>query len=122
MKENIQLFFEYSKASVYASASRDDYALYHYMECKNIGKKISDSCLDKALSYCGLGSVLYYMEEYELSLRSFLKAREIRENILELEHSDMGSMFNNIGCNMYMLERNNEALAHFKMAEAIFSS
>lgn len=28
--DNILLFFEYSKASIYASAGRDDYALYWY--------------------------------------------------------------------------------------------
>lgn len=30
MGENILLFFEYSKASIYASAGRDDYALHYY--------------------------------------------------------------------------------------------
>lgn len=31
-----------------------------------------------ALPYCGLGSCLYHAEEYEYSLRCFLKAKEIR--------------------------------------------
>lgn len=65
---------------------------------------------DKALAYCGLGSVLFNMEEYEWSLRSFLKAREYRENLLGVESVDTATVFNNLGCCMFMIDRNKEVL------------
>lgn len=70
---------------------------------------------DKALAYCGLGSVLFNMEEYEWSLRSFLKAREYRENLLGVESVDTATVFNNLGCCMFMIDRNKEAYAYFKL-------
>ena len=76
------------------------------MECRKLGDRLPYNSPDKALAYCGLGSILNNMEEYELSLRAYLKAREIREKMLDFEHPDLGAVFNNLGCNMYMLERN----------------
>lgn len=57
--ENTLLFFEYSKASIYASAGRDDYALYWYFQCKYMSDKLPYTNPDRALAYCGLGSVIY---------------------------------------------------------------
>ena len=59
--------------SVYESAGRDDLALSSFLNAKNIGNKLPSNSPDKALSFCGLGMVLYNIEEWELSLRSFLK-------------------------------------------------
>lgn len=46
------------------------------------------------------------MEEYELALRSFLKAREIREKLHGVEHVDTATTYSNLGSCMFMLERN----------------
>lgn len=51
------MFFEYSKASVYASAGRDDYALNGYYNCKSLSDKLPYTNPDRSLAYCGLGSV-----------------------------------------------------------------
>lgn len=40
LPDNINLFFEYSKASIYSSAGRDDYALVGYMSCKVLSDKL----------------------------------------------------------------------------------
>lgn len=45
------------------------------------------------------------MEEYELSLRCFLKAREIREKLHGVEHVDTAASYNNLGCCMFMIDR-----------------
>lgn len=92
------------------------------MACKKICDKLPDNNPDMALAYCGLGSVLYNMEEYELSLRCYLKCREIRESLFGVEHPDTAATFNNLGCNMFMLERSHEALAYFKLSEAVFNA
>lgn len=75
LPDNINLFFEYSKSSIYSSAGRDDYALVGYMTCKIISDKLQYTQPDRALAYCGIGSTLFNIEEYTLATRSFLKAR-----------------------------------------------
>lgn len=86
------------------------------MNCKLVGDKLPYANPDRALPYCGIGCTLYNVEDYELSLRAFLKAREIREVLFGVEHTDTATCFNNLGCCMMMLERNKEALAYFKFA------
>ena len=59
------------------------------------------------------------MEEPAWALRLFLKAREIREDTLGGDTVDTATVYNNLGCCMYMLERNEEAKAYFELAQAI---
>jgi tetratricopeptide (TPR) repeat protein len=89
------------------------------MQCKAISDRLPYTNPDRSLAYCGLGSVLFNTEEWKISLRAFLKAREIREKLYGAEHADTAATFNNLGCCMFMLERNHEALAYFKLAHAI---
>ena len=58
---------------MYESAGRDDFALQKYLNCKGLGERTEFNNPDRALAFCGLGSVLYHMEEYKLSARCFLK-------------------------------------------------
>ena len=101
------------------SAGRDDYALYYYMQAKNFSDRLPYINPDRSLAYCGLGHVLFNTEEYVMSLRAYLKAREIRETLYGSEHIDTATIYNNLGCCMYMLERNSEALAYFNISHAI---
>ncbi len=71
---------------------------------------------DRSLAYSGLGSVLFSTEEFEMAMRAFLRAREIREKLYWVEHVDTACCYNNLGCCMYMLERNQESVAYFKLA------
>ncbi|KAL4481373.1 hypothetical protein ABPG72_010526 [Tetrahymena utriculariae] len=122
LPDQINIFFDYSKAAVYSSAGRDDYALHYLMICKQLGDRLPYSNPDRALAYSGLGATLYNCEEYEFALRCFLKCREVRENLYGIEHTDTACTFNNLGCAMFMLERNHESLAYFKLAEAVFEA
>lgn len=63
--------------------------------------KLSSDHPDRALPYCGLGSVLYHMEEYELSARAFMKARILRENSIGDENIENAIIFNNLGCALH---------------------
>jgi len=74
---------------------------------------------DLAFAFCGLGSVMFYMEEPAWALRLYLKAREIRESTLGGDTVDTATVYNNLGCCMFMLERNQEAKAYFELANAI---
>jgi len=106
LPDAIELYFEYSKASVYESAGRDDLALQHFLNARVFGNKLPTNNPDRALAFCGLGLVFYNIEEYSFALRSFLKARESRESVLGIETVDTATVFNNLGCCMFMLDRN----------------
>lgn len=108
LTDGLELFFEFTKGGVYESAGRDDMALSAYLSARLFSNKLPTNNPDKALVYCGMGSVFFNMEEYEWALRSYLKAREYRENCIGIETVDTATVFNNLGCCMLMLERNKE--------------
>jgi tetratricopeptide (TPR) repeat protein len=104
---------------VYLSAGKDDYAFSAFFNCRAYSDKLNYLNPDRALCYCGLGEVLYNAEEYELGTRCFLKAREIREKLLGMESVDTATVFNNLGCCFFMIDRNKEALSYFKIAATV---
>lgn len=77
---------------------------------------------DQAFAYCCLGSVMYHVDEPAWALRCYLKARKIREERLGGDTVDTATVYNNLGCCMYMLERNQECKAYFELANAIFEA
>ena len=112
------MFFILSIASVYESSGKDDLALYQYIKAKDLNLTPYNHP-DIAFPYCGLGSVLYHVEEPTWALRLYLKARDIREKTLGGDTVDTATVYNNLGCCMFMLERNEEAKAYFELANAI---
>lgn len=105
-----ELFFEMSLGSVYESAGKDQIALSSYIRAMhgNNSKqnKLAYNHPDEAFPYCGMGSVFYHMDEPAWALRCYLKARTIREDRLGGDTVDTATVYNNLGCCMYMLERN----------------
>jgi len=75
---------------------------------------------DLAFAFCGLGSVLYHLEEPAWALRLYLEARTHREKTLGGDTVDTATIYNNLGCCMFLLERNEEAKAYFELSNAIF--
>ena len=75
---------------------------------------------DLAFAYCGLGSAFYDLDEPEWSLRFYLMARKIRETTIGGDTVDTGTVYNNLGCCMFRMERNGEAKALFELTDAIF--
>lgn len=104
LRNELELFFEMSLGSVYESAGKDEIALSCYIKARKIPLVYNHP--DQAFPYCGLGSVLYHMDEPAWALRCNLKAREIREERLGGDTVDTATVYNNLGCCMYMLERN----------------
>ena len=60
------------------------------------------------------------MEEPSFALRLYLKAKTVREETIGGDTVDTATVYNNLGCCMFMLERNQEAKAYFELANAIF--
>ncbi len=61
LKNELELFFEMSLGSVYESCGKDEIAMSCYMRAKRI--QLVYNHPDQAFPYCGLGSVLYHMDE-----------------------------------------------------------
>jgi tetratricopeptide (TPR) repeat protein len=74
LKKEQEMFFILSIASVYESCGKDDLALYQYIKAKDLNLTPFNHP-DIAFPYCGLGSVLYHMEEPTWALRLYLRAR-----------------------------------------------
>jgi hypothetical protein len=53
-----------------------------------------------------MGSVIFNMEEPSFALRLYLKAKIIREETIGGDTVDTATVYNNLGCCMFMLERN----------------
>jgi hypothetical protein len=51
-----------------------------------------------------------------------LKARKIREERLGGDTVDTATVYNNLGCCMYLLERNQECKAYFQLSNAIMEA
>lgn len=96
LRPEIELFFELSLGSIYESSGRDELALAKYLSSKEI--KLAYNHPDQAFPYCGLGSILFHMEEPKWALRSYSKAREIREERLGGDTVDTATVYNNLGC------------------------
>ena len=101
-----------SLGSIYESCNLDDIALARYMDAIEINLMFGNHP-DYAFPYMGLGSVMYHIDEPAWALRCFLKARKIREDNLGGDCVDTATVYNNLGCCMFMLERSEEAKAYF---------
>lgn len=110
-----------SLGSVYESGGKDEIAISCYMEALT-DVQLPYNHPDAAFPYCGLGSVFYHVDEPAWALRCFLKAREIREERLGGDTVDTATVYNNLGCCMYMLERFQEARAYHKLSNAIMEA
>jgi hypothetical protein len=84
--------------------------------------KLPSNHPDEAFPYCCLGSVMYHIDEPAWALRCFLKARKIREERLGGDTVDTATVYNNLGCCMFILERNQESKAYFELANAILEA
>jgi tetratricopeptide (TPR) repeat protein len=104
LRPELELYFEMSLGSVYESCGKDDIAIGCYRRALDI--TLPKNHPDEAFAYCGLGSVLYHIDEPAWALRCYLKAREIREERLGGDTVDTATVYNNLGACMLMLERN----------------
>jgi hypothetical protein len=70
LRGELELYFLLSLASVCESSGRDEMALDLYLKAKKV--KLTYNHPDSAFAYCGLGSVLYHMDEPAWACRAYL--------------------------------------------------
>jgi len=116
------LFFDLSKAAILESWGMDELALAQYCVSLRTSERLEHTHPDKAIVWCGLGSALYHLGKHVLSLRAYLKAKEIREMYIGGDTVDTATVYNNLGVCMYFLERYQESFAYFQLSEAILDT
>ena len=114
------LFFNLSFGSLYDTLNYDIMAMKYYNECIRITEKLIGADTDTALPYCFIGELFLKLEEYHWALRSFLKAKKIREETIGGETPDTASIYNNLGVVSYYLESYLPAKGFFKLAYEIY--
>ena len=114
------LFFNLSFGSLYDTLNYDIMAMKYYNECIRITEKLIGADTDTALPYCFIGELFLKLEEYHWALRSFLKAKKIREETIGGETPDTASTYNNLGVVSYYLESYLPAKGFFQLAYEIY--
>ena len=95
LKPDIELFFEMAKAAIYESCQKDELALAQYYSSKPFSDRLGFNNPDRALIYCGLGSVLTHLNQHSLALRSYLMAKKIRERCIGGDTIETATVYNN---------------------------
>ena len=119
LNDDQELFFALSLAAIYESCGKDELALGQYFVAKTYSDKLKYNSPDKALVYCGIGSVLHHLGHNELAARSFLNAKRIREKWVGPDTVDTATVYNNLGVVFFALGRFKESHAYFELGEAI---
>ena len=116
------LFFNLSFGSLYDTLGYDLVALRYYYESTRITEKLIGADTDTSLPYCFLGELFVKLQEYNWALRSFLKAKKIREETIGGETPDTAATYNNLGVVAYCMESYLPAKGFFKLAYEIYKS
>lgn len=77
-----------------------------------------------ALTYSNMGAALYHLKRYDLALRCFYTAQQIRFlclNVSSDEFVDIGTTLNNIGVCLFQLDRFQESYLYMQSAEEIMT-
>ena len=117
-----KIFLSLAVGSVYESASNDERALAEYLVALRQLQTIAvyQGTLLAATVYSCLGGVYYHLSQYDFAADYFFRALEIREELLPQNHVDVGSMLNNIGVVLHLLDRPSDSLTLMYRAQAIF--
>ena len=116
------LFFNLSFGSLYETLGYDVQALKYYYESTRITEKLIGADTDTSLPYCFLGELFVKLQEYNWALRSFLKAKKIREETIGGETPDTAATYNNLGVVAYCMESYLPAKGFFKLAYEIYKA
>jgi tetratricopeptide (TPR) repeat protein len=114
------LFFHLSFGSLYDTLGYDIIAFKYYQDSFRITEKLVGMDTDASLPYCFLGEMFVKLQEYNWALRSFLKAKNIREETIGGETPDTAATYNNLGVVAYCMESYLPAKGYFKLAYEIY--
>ena len=115
-----ELFFNLSYGSLYEKLDYDLMAMRYYLEACHISEKFISANPDNALPFCFLGEFFLKIQEFEWSLRAYIKAKEIREYTIGGDTIDTATIYNNLGVISYCMESYMPANGYFQLAYEIY--
>lgn len=118
----VNIFFNLIFGSLYERLDFDIEAMKYYYEAKNYSDKLPPVDPDGALVYCFLGELFIKLKEYSWAMRSYLKAKKIREDTIGGDTPDTAAVYNNLGVVAYHLQSYLPAHGYFTLAYEIYKS
>mmetsp|Transcript_129600 Transcript_129600/g.223951 ORF Transcript_129600/g.223951 Transcript_129600/m.223951 type:complete len:262 (-) Transcript_129600:1593-2378(-) len=117
------LFLRLAIGSVFESAGQDEQALAEYFEGRRqaAAHGLPPNHPTHATLNSAIGAVYVHMSQFDLAADHFLKALDLREQILGPRHVDVGLVLNNIGCCLAILDHTEDALQMYYRAQEIFA-
>lgn len=116
------LFFNLSFGSLYETLGYNIKAMKYFSEAFLNSEKMINVDPDKALPFCFLGEYFVKVQEFDWALRSYLRAKELRENSIGGDTPDTASIYNNLGVVAYCMESYLPADGYFKLAYEIYKN
>ncbi len=113
-------YFVFSIGLSYESADLQQMAIATYDLARQLAEQAfgASSCL-VASALCQAGCIWFHQRQITASLRSFFKARSIREDAMGYDHADTASLLNNIAACFDCLNRFTEARDCYTSAREI---
>lgn len=117
----IDLYFNLIMGNLFVDLELYSQAFYFFSEAKvKTYSKFSGGNPDSALLFCFLGRLFLRINEPEIAIRCYWKAKLIREKIIGGDSLDCATVYNNLGVCFYYLKSYYEAHAFFKLAYEIY--
>lgn len=117
----INLYFSLQFGNIFMSMNLFSKALIFLNTAKVISNtNMSSGNPDIALVYCYLGYFFIKLNEPDLALRCYWKAKFLRESIIGGDTLDTATVYNNIGVCFYYLKSYYEAHCYFKLSYEIY--
>jgi len=117
-----EMYFNLTLGYLYETLGYNFQAMKYFSEALHNHEKLISFSPDIALPFCFLGEFFTKMQEYEWALRSYEKAKMVREEIIGGDTIDTATIYNNLGVVAYCLESYLPANGYFMMAYEIYKN
>lgn len=114
------LFINLTFGGIFMNLNYFSMAIKFLSNAKFITSNMSNGNPDICLIYCFIGDLLLKMNEPEWALRSYWKAKSLRESCIGGDTLDTATVYNNLGVCFYHLNKYYESHGFFKLAYEIY--
>jgi hypothetical protein len=114
------LYFNITFGNTFMNMNLFSMAIKFFYSAKTISYSMSTGNPDVCLVFCYIGDLMLRMNEPEWALRSYWKAKILRESIIGGDTLDTATVYNNLGVCFYYLKKYYETFCFFKLAYAIY--
>ena len=116
----ISLYFKLIFGGIFINLNYFSMAMKFLNAAKTFSTNMSIGNPDICLVFCYIGDLLLRLNEPEWALRSYWKAKTMRESIIGGDSLDTATVYNNLGVCFYYLNKFYEAYGFLKLAYEIY--